>query len=207
MNEIVHALAIVAHPDDESFLLAGTSLKFAEEGKAVGVICVTRGEKGEDRLKRNLSEEQMAEIRLQELSKACSILKCKCTEHFDHPDGGLDQVNFDDLVKELKTKIEEHQPKIILTFGPEGISGHRDHMIVGKAALIAADQANPKPREAWLMSMPASAIDIFNEHQAKRRVHHSHYEKTMVALFFPRKCLGKRNWHTQLRKPGTVFMF
>src|SRR6185369_8424222 len=176
----LYALAIIAHPDDESFLLAGTSLKFAEEGKSVGVICLTRGEKGEDRLKRNLSEDQMAGIRVKELLKACNILRCKCTEYFEHPDGSLDKMDFQKLVDEIVQKIDKYSPEVILTFGPEGVSGHRDHITVYKATLEATKQAAHKVKEAWLMSMPASAIDAFNEHQRDRRVHLKHFEKELL---------------------------
>src|SRR3989338_6749515 len=138
MQTSVYALAIVAHPDDESFLLAGTSLKFREEGKEVGIICATHGEKGADRLNRKLTEEQMAQIRTDELHKACGILHCECKRFFEHKDGGVDKDNFDRLVLELTNEINSYQPQIVLTFGEEGISGHRDHITIGKAALQAS---------------------------------------------------------------------
>lgn len=176
-NQNLYALAILAHPDDEAFLLAGTSLKFSEEGKAVGVVCVTQGEKGTDRLNRNLPEEEMAKIRTQELEEACDILHCICTEYGTHRDGGLDQENFEDLVTELVQKINHYQPKVILTFGEEGISGHRDHIVIGKAALEAARKADPKPEEVWLASMPTSMMDRFHEHLNHRKVHHTHFHE------------------------------
>src|SRR5438874_772108 len=71
MSEPIFALAIIAHPDDEAFLLAGTCLKFAAEGKKVGIICATHGEKGADRLNRQLTEAEMAAIRTKELHTAC----------------------------------------------------------------------------------------------------------------------------------------
>ncbi|HEX9503814.1 MAG TPA: PIG-L family deacetylase [Patescibacteria group bacterium] len=177
MHNPLFALAIIAHPDDESFLLAGTSLKFAEEGKSVGVICATRGEKGADRLNRNLTEQEMAEIRSNELGSACNILKCSCTEFGNYHDGSLDKENFDELVAKLVQRINYYQPKIILTFGEEGISGHRDHIVIGKAALAAATLAAPKPQEVWLASMPESVMDKFYEHLNHRKVHHSHFQE------------------------------
>jgi LmbE family N-acetylglucosaminyl deacetylase len=171
----LYALAILAHPDDEAFLLAGTSLKLAEEGKQVGVICVTKGEKGADRLNRNLTPEQMADIRTRELQTACDILNCHCEKIFDYHDGSLDQVNFHDLVATLGQEINLRQPEVVLTFGEEGISGHRDHITIGKAAMAAAKQANPKPSEVWLASIPASLIDDFCNHLEKRKVHHLHF--------------------------------
>jgi len=173
----IYALAIVAHPDDESFLLAGTSLKFADEGKYVGVICATHGEKGADRLNRDLTEEQMSKIRSDELLRACSLLKCGCLGFFDYPDGGLDQIDFQELTDKLKNSIEELQPEIILTFGEEGISGHKDHIVIGRAAMAAAKKSAHKVREIWRASVPASAIDEFNEHLAGRKVHLSHFHE------------------------------
>lgn len=39
-------LAIVAHPDDESFGMGGTLARYAAEGARVTLICATRGEAG-----------------------------------------------------------------------------------------------------------------------------------------------------------------
>jgi very-short-patch-repair endonuclease/LmbE family N-acetylglucosaminyl deacetylase len=176
----VDVLIIIAHPDDESFLFAGTTMKFEDEGKTVGIICATRGERGADRLNRNLSMEQMAKIREQELYSACHILNCTCNEFFGYPDGRLEKLNFDRLVKILTTRINEYQPKIILTFGKEGISGHRDHIIVGKAAVEASKQANPKPKEVWQASIPASRAKDFRKHIEQRKVHRLHFVKNLL---------------------------
>jgi N-acetylglucosamine malate deacetylase 2 len=177
MNESIHALIIIAHPDDESFLFAGTTLKFQEEGKTVAVICATRGEKGADRLNRDLTPLQMAKIRTAELLGACNILHCECKKFFNHPDGALDKDNFDQLVTELTEEINSYQPKIILTFGSEGISGHRDHITIGRAAIAASKQAHPQPAEIWLASIPASKAVDFNHHMNQRKIHHLHFIK------------------------------
>ena len=178
-NQKLYALAIVAHPDDESFLLAGTSLKFAEEGKTVGVYCATRGEKGADRLNRDLSESEMAQIRSLELQNACNLLKCTC-EFSTHGDGSLDNENFDALVNELVEKINQYRPSIILTFGDEGISGHRDHIAIGKATVAACSLAARKPTEIWRASIPDSLIEDFQNHMEKRKVHHLHFIKKQL---------------------------
>src|SRR3989344_8539209 len=172
-NSKTYALAIIAHPDDESFLLAGTTLIFAEEGKSVKIVCATKGEKGADRLNRQFTEDQMAQIRASELENACGILGCSCAKFFNYPDGGLDQVNFDQLTADLKLAIEQLQPEIILTFGKEGISGHKDHVVIGQAAIEAAKNSRHKVREIWLASIPASVIKEFNEHLRSRKVHHA----------------------------------
>ncbi len=173
----IDVLGIIAHPDDESFLFAGSSLRFWNEGKRVGVICATKGEKGADRLNRNLTKKQMAVERVVELKKACRIMKVSYLDFYNYPDGQLDQADFSKLITRLKKEIEKFQPKIVLTFGPEGVSGHRDHIAIGKATLDACKQARMKPEQIWLASMPRSLIKEFNEHLNKRKVHHSHFDK------------------------------
>ncbi len=180
MHNSIYGLIIVAHPDDESFLFAGTTLQFEDQGKVIGIICATKGEKGADRLNRNLSTFEMAKIRTKELLGACHILNCECKNFYDYPDGGLDQVDFDELVNKLIKDIDRHQPEIILTFGDEGVSGHRDHIAIGKAATKAAMNAENKPKEVWKASIPASMAEDFVIHAEKRRVHHKHYVPTQL---------------------------
>ena len=175
-QKLIYALAIIAHPDDEAFLLAGTCMKFAEEGKSVGVLCATHGEQGADRLHRDLTPEQMAEIRIAELRRACSMIHCDCLELLDYPDGGLNLADSEQLESTLIKEIEKYQPKIIFTFGPEGITGHKDHIAIGRAAQAAAEQAQPRPKEIWLVSIPTSLMSKFLEHLSLRKIHHNHYQ-------------------------------
>ncbi|OGE79988.1 MAG: hypothetical protein A2660_02740 [Candidatus Doudnabacteria bacterium RIFCSPHIGHO2_01_FULL_45_18] len=174
-NNSLYALAIIAHPDDEAFLLAGTSLKFADENKTVGVVCVTRGEKGADRLHRNLRQDQIAKIRTKELQAACKILGCECKQVLDYPDGALDQADFEQLVGQLTEIVNHYQPQVVLTFGEEGIAGHKDHITIGLAAVAACKKAGLKPAEIWLSSIPSSLIQDYETHMEKRKVHHSHF--------------------------------
>ncbi|MBI4363317.1 MAG: PIG-L family deacetylase [Candidatus Doudnabacteria bacterium] len=176
-SQSTYALAILAHPDDEAFLLAGTSLKLGEQDKKVALICATTGEKGVDRLSRNLTPEQMAIIRTNELKAACGILGCDCKKIFDFGDGMLDQVNFDELVNVLKQEINSLKPQIIMTFGEEGISGHRDHIMIGRATVAATQIAGQRPNEIWRACIPASLIDNFCEHLEQRKVHRLHFVK------------------------------
>jgi LmbE family N-acetylglucosaminyl deacetylase len=176
----IYALGIVAHPDDETFLFAGTSLGFAKQGRKVAVVCATKGEKGADRLGRNLTKKQMAQERVAELKRATKLIKVSKLDFFNYPDGGLDQIDFMELTRKLIKKIDQYKPQIILTFGNEGISGHRDHIVIGRAAIIAANAAIHKPKEIWLASMPRSKIKEFNEHLNKRKVHLTHFHPTIL---------------------------
>ena len=46
-NEGLTILAVLAHPDDETFGMGGTLALYAQRGVSVHLICATRGEVGE----------------------------------------------------------------------------------------------------------------------------------------------------------------
>lgn len=171
----LYALAIVAHPDDESYLMAGSAMLFAQKQQSFGLICATKGEKGSSKLGRPVTEAEVGQIREQELREAGRIFKSDIIEVLEYPDGGLYQVDFDGLVQDLVSRINQYRPEIIITFGPEGISGHKDHQTIGRAALAAAKLARTNPKEVWLASRPASQMDLWNDYVEKMRVHHSHF--------------------------------
>ena len=102
-------------------------------------------------------------------------MNCASPEFGNYLDGGLDQANFSDLVADLKSRIQNYKPTIILTFGDEGITGHKDHVVIGKAAMEAAKISDPKPKQVWRVCIPASLIPEFRNYLAGRKIHHGHY--------------------------------
>ncbi|MFZ5816240.1 MAG: PIG-L deacetylase family protein, partial [Bacillota bacterium] len=64
-------LAVTAHPDDESFLLAGTCARYAESGVRVVLVCATLGEVGRCGNPPVCRPEELGSVRLGELMAAC----------------------------------------------------------------------------------------------------------------------------------------
>lgn len=176
----VYALAIIAHPDDEAFLFAGTSFKFDQQGKSLGIVCATGGEKGDSRLKKKLTKTQLAKVRCDELRAAAKILRADFVKFLNYDDGGLDKINFEKLAGQLSRLIDHYQPKLILTFGREGISGHKDHITIGQAAVAATKKSKHKVSEIWRASLPASVMKTFNKYLLKIRVHHAHFHPHLL---------------------------
>jgi len=141
MNEIQSLLAIFAHPDDESYRAGGTLAMLAHKGRLIWVLCATRGEWGIPKL----SQEEAGNIRQTELECACRALGIKQPRFLDYEDGTLDQVDQDQAVEKLIRTIRELRPQALLTWPPDGISGHPDHVAVshwtGEALRQAADSA------------------------------------------------------------------
>ncbi len=52
---------------------------------------------------------------------------------FGYPDGGVAEVPFEELTGRIARILREEQPRVVCSFGPDGITGHPDHIAVGAA--------------------------------------------------------------------------
>lgn len=138
-------LAVFAHPDDESFGVGGTLARYAAEGVEVHLACATRGEAGELGDPPLCSQEELGKLREGELRAACSALGVRSLRFLECIDGRLDSYPWPTLVGEVVAAIRKLRPQVLITFGPDGISGHPDHVAIGRtassAAALAADPA------------------------------------------------------------------
>jgi LmbE family N-acetylglucosaminyl deacetylase len=134
MNLQGHILCVFAHPDDESYIVGGTIARATAQGAEVTVISVTRGDKGFQHITDPSEKERLTHIREQELKNASAILGVKEVILWDYPDGGLDSLGKGqkELINTLLNVINTLNPDTIITFGPDGVSGHRDHIAIGK---------------------------------------------------------------------------
>lgn len=138
-------LFVGAHPDDETFCCGGLLAMAVRNGQRVLCVTATRGEGGVQDAHR-WPPERMAEIRTQELGKALKILGM--SEHYwlNYHDGTCDQVPEDDASKAIAGIIERSKVDTIITFGPDGLTGHPDHQSVSKWASAAAHISTRHPR-------------------------------------------------------------
>lgn len=122
-------LGVWAHPDDEVFSCGGILAIAAANGQKVMCMTATRGEAGVQDPER-WPPEKLGAIRTEELEKAYEILGIREHCWFDYPDGQLVQVSDENGHRMVEQCIEECQPDTILTFGPDGMTGHPDHQAV-----------------------------------------------------------------------------
>ena len=134
-------LAIFAHPDDESFRPGGTLALLARRGVRVQVLTATRGEAGSCGDPPLCRPEGLPAVRERELRRACAALGVEPPRILDYRDGHLDEVEPEGLVAEILKVVREVHPQVMLTFGPDGLSGHPDHVTVGRAATGAFRRA------------------------------------------------------------------
>jgi LmbE family N-acetylglucosaminyl deacetylase/uncharacterized OsmC-like protein len=150
------ALAVVAHPDDESFGLGAVLDAFARSGTAVSVLCLTRGEAS------TVSgvTGDLAALRAAELKGAAAALGLDRAELLSYPDRALGSVPAASLAKEITDAIEWSGAQGLVVFDPSGVTGHRDHAAATLAALEAAKGLD-LPVLGW--TIPRAVAEQLNE--------------------------------------------
>jgi LmbE family N-acetylglucosaminyl deacetylase len=143
VNELGTVLGIWAHPDDETYLCGGIMAAAARAGSRVVCVTATRGELGSTDPSRWPAGPELAKIRTAELENALHQLGV--TEHhwLDYPDGGCAEVDDDEAVGRLREIVADVRPDTVLTFGPDGMTGHPDHQTVSRWAVEAAGADAP----------------------------------------------------------------
>lgn len=135
-------LAVVAHPDDESFGCGSVLAHAATSGAEVTVLCATRGEAGE--VTPGTVGPDLGVVREAELRRAALRLGVTSVELMGHRDSGFDgppdprslcAVPADALAAEIGAVLDRHRPDVVVVL--DGSDGHRDHLHV-RAAVTAA---------------------------------------------------------------------
>jgi LmbE family N-acetylglucosaminyl deacetylase len=124
-------LGVWAHPDDEAYLSAGVMAAARRNDQRVAVVHATLGEHGSsdpDRWPPN----RLAPVRHVELGRSLRLLGVTERHQLGHADGGCDIVDHRLASDQIATVIEQLRPDTIITFGPDGMTGHPDHRAVSR---------------------------------------------------------------------------
>ena len=124
-------LAVFAHPDDER-VIGPLLSRLAREGRETHLVIATDGAKGVRDFAKIPAGPELAAARTKEALCAASRLGVRKLHILGLPDGGL--ASFDVLGRlrtGLAAIIDSVKPVAIITFGPEGGTGHPDHRLVG----------------------------------------------------------------------------
>jgi N-acetylglucosamine malate deacetylase 2 len=128
-------LAVVAHPDDESFGLGAVLSAFVDADATPAVLCFTHGEASTLQGRPG----DLRTVRAQELRDAARELAIDTVRLLDEPDGGLAGIDRDLLVAEVAAAVRAHAADGLVVFDLGGVTGHPDHDAATRAALAAAD--------------------------------------------------------------------
>ena len=124
-------VAVFAHPDDER-IIGPLLSRLARERRETHLVIATDGSKGVRDFANIPAGAELAAARAKEASCAANRLGVRQLHLLGLPDGGL--ASFEVLGKlrsGLAAIIDSLKPAVIITFGPEGGTGHPDHRLVG----------------------------------------------------------------------------
>ncbi|TPW12239.1 MAG: n-acetylglucosaminyl phosphatidylinositol deacetylase, partial [bacterium] len=128
-SEHLDVLAFAPHPDDLELCCGGTLIRLADGGNRVGLVDLTRGERG---------TRGTPELRQVEAEAARRILGVRQRTNLGFPDQGIDARNAIQLRRVVET-IRRHRPRLVLTSSEH--DHHPDHVeaahLVEKAAYLA----------------------------------------------------------------------
>ena len=189
-------LACFAHPDDEAFPVGGALAAHTRRGVDVRLITTTLGEEGEIRQEGSATRDTLGEIRRVELSCAVRALRLDSNEVWGYRDSGMQgwesnnhpkayiNADVDTVVERLVLEIRRFRPQVVLSFGPDGLYGHPDHIAISNHTTAAFSLA--------------SDPDAFPEQLAAGLEPH-----TPQRLFYSVRPQGfRRQWAEALRSAG-----
>ncbi len=160
-SNVETVLAVFAHPDDE-ISAAPLLAKLAREGKTVHLAVVTDGRWGGA----STDEEATTLAATRALETQCSAaalgLEDPILLEFEDGEVAQDVYTIKPTVAGLFTTIE---PDVVITWGPEGGYGHKDHRLVS-AIVTDIFQTGPSDDAAWpdavyYAAMPESQLQGF----------------------------------------------
>ena len=147
-------LAVLAHPDDESFGLGGTLALYAKRGYDTYLVCATRGEVGSVDEEHLRGYKDIADMRTAELDCAAANLGLRDVFYLGYRDSGMPgsddnrhpnaQVNrpVEEVAGRVVKYIRGLKPDVVLTFDPIGGYKHPDHIQIHRATALAFDRAD-----------------------------------------------------------------
>ena len=164
-------VAILAHADDE--IPAGPILaRYAREGARVFLIIATDGGQGTggggSGVRRDsVAPDELARTRAEEARCSAQALGAQPPLLLGFPDGKLGEITDRTLLVRLTARLAEElerlRPDAVVTWGPDGGTGHPDHRIVsGVATQLVRTGAPGVPERLYYMYFPAEAFRAMN---------------------------------------------
>jgi LmbE family N-acetylglucosaminyl deacetylase len=134
-------MGIFAHPDDESFDMAGTMARATMQGHPVAIVCATRGEEGQIADPALATPANLGQVREQELRNACAAVGVTDVSFLNYIDGHLAEGDPHEAIGRIVFHLRRFRPTVVVTFDPKGGYGHVDHIAIHRLTLAAIQAA------------------------------------------------------------------
>ena len=149
VRDVVRRLGTIvgvwAHPDDEAYLSAGLMAAAVEAGNRVVCVTATRGEHGTSDPAR-WPPARLATARERELRASLETVGVHEHVWLPYHDGACPAADPAEATRMVRQVLDDVGAETVVTFGPDGMTGHADHVAVGRWASAAAVGARHRPR-------------------------------------------------------------
>ena len=165
---------VFAHPDDDAYGAAGSVALHADDSDFRFVLVhATSGELGDIRDGFPATRETLGAVRRAEDEAAWRALGRAPDRHewLGMPDGGVAQVPFEEVVAAVAQVLDEEDPAVVVTFGPDGVFGHPDHIAIGAATDAAFARLRSEDRSGFRRlahgAVPQAVFERWNRQRAE----------------------------------------
>jgi LmbE family N-acetylglucosaminyl deacetylase len=141
-NPLGTILGVWAHPDDESYLAGGLMAMARCLGQPVTCITATPGDFAPTEAERAV----VAATRTAELAAALAELRVHDHVLLGLRDGACAEVPDEVGAGRIAAVLRSRRPDTVVTFGPDGFTGHPDHRAVSRWTTLAVARACPGAR-------------------------------------------------------------
>jgi len=151
-------LAVLAHPDDETFGPGGTLALYASRGVQVHLLCATRGEVGTVAPELMAGHASIGDLRQEELECAAGFLGLSGVHFLGYRDSGmpgspdnshpqaLAAAPTETVAGAIVEWMRRIRPQVVITFDPIGGYRHPDHIACHNATVMAFEAAGDPSR-------------------------------------------------------------
>jgi len=160
----IHLLAIFAHPDDEAFRCRGTLALLTAHGVHVHILTFTCGQVGSCGQPPVYTREDLGIVRAEELRCSCQALGLDDPQVLDYEDGRLQESRAKTMIEHILSVVESVKPQVLLSFGPDGLYSHPDHIAVGEWTAEAFRCAE-EVAALYTLAVPRSLAEKMNMRQ------------------------------------------
>jgi LmbE family N-acetylglucosaminyl deacetylase len=155
-GEPLTLLGVWAHPDDEAYLSATLMHRVIDAGGKVVLVTATRGELGSSDPDQDRAG--LAALREHELRSAMRVIGVSDIRFLGLADGSCESADEQTMTAVIADIIGQEDPDVVVTFGPDGITGHPDHQSVSRWT-IGAWHRRPKT-ELLLATMTDEFLEL-----------------------------------------------
>jgi LmbE family N-acetylglucosaminyl deacetylase len=163
--------------------------KYAASGVQTYLVMATRGERGWfGPADENPGHQALGRLREAELEAAARELGIQEVVYLDYLDGDLDQVNHAKAIGKIVTQLRRIKPDVVVTFDPNGMYGHPDHIAISQltttAVMAAADPNYQSLSTGWpTLQSPHRVAKLY--YRAFLEAEQEDYEQTFGHLVMP----------------------